>query len=243
MIPRIACLLSLALLLAGCANRNGSPPGVAGHAEPAPAPTPAGAAQPAPAPKPAAATPAEPEPVPEHAKLETVPIDLVVLGDSLDALRDDFNAHVDQMRLVALLSPKCALCIEGIKGIFEEVLLAHPHAEIRVEAVWMQAQGGETHDTALSSAHFAPTPRVRHYWDENNLAGHAVGRHLTGREELAWDIYLFYEPGKTWGDTPPEPLDYTTQRTNINAAHLPVDLDIRRDLRRKMELLADYIPE
>ena len=43
-------------------------------------------------------------------------------------------------------------------------------------------------------------PRVRHYWDGEQRVGQAVTPLLEGLDIPAWDVWMLYAPGTTWGD-------------------------------------------
>lgn len=43
-------------------------------------------------------------------------------------------------------------------------------------------------------------PRVRHYWDGEKRVGAAVQTLIEGLEDPAWDFWMLYAPGATWGE-------------------------------------------
>jgi hypothetical protein len=56
-----------------------------------------------------------------------------------------------------------------------------------------------------------------------------------GQGEAAWDIYLFYPPGPTWGDGPPEPAAWFHQLGGdpwADAARYRTGDSLRESLRR-----------
>ncbi len=105
-------------------------------------------------------------------------------------------------------------------------------ANISVSIVWIPmceagnirstSSMGDTGDTEASVKLAALTvqdPRVRHFYDPDKLAGKAVVTSLgatgaeDGEDEVAWDIYLFYEPEEEWsnGEPPPAPVEWMHQ--------------------------------
>jgi len=49
-------------------------------------------------------------------------------------------------------------------------------------------------------------PRATHYWDKHGTLPPLFRRVLGLPEDWpAWDVYLAYAPGATWGDAPPSP--------------------------------------
>jgi hypothetical protein len=43
-------------------------------------------------------------------------------------------------------------------------------------------------------------PRVRHYWDGDQRVGKAVTPLIEGLDIPAWDVWMLYAPGATWGE-------------------------------------------
>ncbi len=86
-------------------------------------------------------------------------------------------------------------------------------AEIELFIVWLPMLAGDTAGVAAQAAGSAGWgQRAHHFWDPGRLAGAAIARGLA-RElgTIAWDIYLFYRPGCTWDDEPPEPAGWVHQ--------------------------------
>ena len=45
--------------------------------------------------------------------------------------------------------------------------------------------------------------RVSHYWDADHLLGRFIWKVLDNDDDgAAWDVFLVYGPGATWGDPP-----------------------------------------
>jgi len=85
------------------------------------------------------------------------------------------------------------------------VLAAYPDRDVRVHVVWFNMVRTDARDRWPRDE--IVDDRATHYWDEDK----AVGRALASREELAgwrpvaWDVWLLYPPGVTWGDDAPLP--------------------------------------
>jgi hypothetical protein len=56
-----------------------------------------------------------------------------------------------------------------------------------------------------------PDARVQHFHDPNRRAGRAVAASLGGTGKVAWDVYLFYDPGLEWGEGLPAPTRWAHQ--------------------------------
>lgn len=77
---------------------------------------------------------------------------------------------------------------------------------LRGYAVWGPMLGKETVADARTATRFLPDPRVTHYWTpEHVLALSLSGPLGLPADEPAWDTYLLFPPGATWGEEPPKP--------------------------------------
>ena len=49
-------------------------------------------------------------------------------------------------------------------------------------------------------------PRLRQYWDEDQIFGRLLSQTLNLKESIAWDVYLVYPPDHAWdAELPPMP--------------------------------------
>ncbi len=53
-------------------------------------------------------------------------------------------------------------------------------------------------------------PRVTHYWDGENALSKAFAPVL-GIDQEAWDVYMLYDKGAEWGETPSKPVYWQEQ--------------------------------
>ena len=70
---------------------------------------------------------------------------------------------------------------------------------------------GDSETTAKEKAVIFNDPRVRQFWDPDQLSGKVVAETLGYKGRVAWDIYLFYAPGEEWIQHPPHPADWMHQ--------------------------------
>jgi hypothetical protein len=70
---------------------------------------------------------------------------------------------------------------------------------------------GDSESTAREKAVIFNDPRVRQFWDPNQLSGKAIAEALGYRGRVARDIYLFYTPGSDWMRHPPKPAGWMHQ--------------------------------
>lgn len=94
------------------------------------------------------------------------------------------------------------------------IIEAYPEENISVSIVWIPVYGaGDTQLAAAKSAHSMRDPRVRHFYDPEERVGEAIAASLGGEGQIAWDIYLFYEPGSVWEGELPAPIGWAHQLT------------------------------
>ena len=91
---------------------------------------------------------------------------------------------------------------------------------------------GDSETTAREKAVRFNNPRVHQFWDPNQLSGKAIAEALGYKGRVAWDIYLFYEPGSEWTVHPPEPAGWMHQISQgwVDRGHFYTGQDLRRKL-------------
>ena len=96
-------------------------------------------------------------------------------------------------------------------------------------------------DAALPSIQSLHDRRIRHFYDPDQRAGREVATCLKWEGYIAWDIYLFYAPGRTWTDTPPEP-DFWMHQMSADWAqnsHFKTGDSLKRGLSEALAALID----
>ena len=165
---------------------------------------------------------------------EIAGVELPAVGSSLDLLRKRFNADVDKLRVVALLSPTCGGCLRGARAIQQSVLDRYPDFDTAVHIVWLPMLGSDNEASAKKTSLMYADSRVQQYWDAEKTSGWAytndlfsdmgerMKKAIAGDEQLQrdvrprgqgpmWDIYMLYEPGVEWGTTVPAPTSWVWQ--------------------------------
>jgi hypothetical protein len=138
------------------------------------------------------------------------PAPVTVLGTEVDALREAFNAAEDRPRVIALLSPTCPRCAESSEAILRALENAPDGVEPTVFVVWLEVFAVDDADACRDAmGRFAGTP-VQGFVDDLRVAGRTLTR---GRLPIgvARHLFLWYEPGKTWGSGPPAPTGWGHQ--------------------------------
>ncbi len=171
--------------------------------------------------------------------VEEAPQKLVALQDSLQALKDKFNANKDKPRIVALLSPTCGGCVHAARALQKEIIEQYPEEDLSLLIVWEPMLGSDDQPSAEKSSTIFDDPRVTQYWDSQRLSGNtystqvypdrfrqvsqvmpedhflaAMFKQMADRspEQIPmWDFALFYRAGVIWKDAPPKPQGFIRQ--------------------------------
>jgi hypothetical protein len=140
---------------------------------------------------------------------------LAVVGPNLEALRRAFDDASHDVRIVALLSPTCPVCVRGaaaLQSVLEETPSDHLHVFIVWEPVRVTDLGPPT-NAVLALLHDV---RVAQFWDPDRrlsaqLLAQASDRARAGRTDrivgrkVAWDLVAVYPPGEPSGTVLPYP--------------------------------------
>jgi hypothetical protein len=94
----------------------------------------------------------------------------------------------------------------------------------------------DTKAHAERSARLIDDPLVRHFHDPTKRSGEAIAASLGWKDQVAWDIYLFYEAGSRWIDGPPAPADFMHQLP-WDPVHFRTGDDLVRELHQAMKRL------
>ena len=96
---------------------------------------------------------------------------------------------------------------------------------LSVHVVWTPVLASDKR-SSVDRAHklFVKDDRAVQYWDGDQSLGKTYGElmELPNGRDLAWDIYLVYEPGVEWGDKPPMP-DYWMHQLGRDERSLNAD--------------------
>jgi hypothetical protein len=153
----------------------------------------------------------------------------VAVIDSLDPLREAFNANADKPRVLLLVSPLCSECVLGAEAVRKSILDQFAESGVFAIVVWEPMVPPDTEEAALAaSGIFADAPAVQFYdperlagwafetdhfsnkWDEVDAAlpdDHWLRETVDSKPEPApeWDVYMVYRPGVLWEDETPKP--------------------------------------
>jgi hypothetical protein len=128
--------------------------------------------------------------------------------------------------------------VRGARAVQRAILSDFPDADINVSIVWINMLPLDSPVAAKLSARIIHDLRACHFHDPAKLAGKAIAQSLGGQDKAAWDIYLFYEAGNEWSDSPPAPIYWAHQlqgSTWADSAHYHSGDDLLRELHKIMQ--------
>ncbi|HEV2299451.1 MAG TPA: hypothetical protein VGR72_13155 [Candidatus Acidoferrales bacterium] len=132
-----------------------------------------------------------------------------------DAVRDEFNASSDKIRIVALLSPMCPGCQSG-HAVVGRILRKFSSPELQAILVWEPMRGDDSPEAATEQAGQVRDARIWQGWNGNKNVGDLLGKTLD-IHDIAWDVYLIYKPGIKWeGQEPPRPTFWMHQLEGLD---------------------------
>jgi hypothetical protein len=102
----------------------------------------------------------------------------------------------------------------------EEILEKNPAADIQVYAVWFNMFPGD--DRSGWDFSLLSDPRVRHFWDEDKLAGRFFAQSEDFYLPVAWDIYYLYGPDAHWDELLRGVVPYTNSYTSKSLSDFSV---------------------
>ena len=105
-----------------------------------------------------------------------------------------------------------------------KLLEAHPHAHLRVYAIWVNKLFGDARNRWDAAG--LTDPRVVHLWDAEDVSGSWLADNVAGNQGGDWDTYLLFGRDATW----------TSQPTPLASSGSPVDHQIN-DLRQALNPL------
>lgn len=156
----------------------------------------------------------------------------------LDELRRAFNAHQEDVRVLAILSPTCGECIEGHE-VMGQVFRRFDSPRLSGLIVWLPMLSSDDASAATAQAdQFTDSRLMLEGWDTDRKIGKVFEQTLA-LTRTAWDVYLVYDPGVSWeGDLPPEPSYWMHQLTEDSGADQQYCLNpvmLARELEKRLE--------
>ena len=132
-----------------------------------------------------------------------------------DSVREEFNGSSDKVRIVVLLSPTCLDCRSGHR-VVGDVLKKFSSSKVQAMLIWEPMQERDSPVTAAQQALTVQDARIFQGWNENREVGKLFAEALK-LHDIAWDVYLAYEPGIKWkGQRPPSPTFWMHQLEGVD---------------------------
>lgn len=134
--------------------------------------------------------------------------DYVVLDESLQRLKDDFNASKGKIRLLFIVGDACGICLRGMADL-NDAFIARAQNDDRLLTFVLHVPALGTEERHVAAAiPLLDGPRVLHYWDGVGKSGIHFGDALETNGVYAWDVWLAYGPQAEWTDTVPPPPEF-----------------------------------
>jgi hypothetical protein len=93
-----------------------------------------------------------------------------------------------------------------------------PDDRVRAYIVWLPIFGGDFKGASQERSKSFIDPRVNYFLDPESLTGELWKPILNLNDDIAWDVYLLYEPGARWDKAPPQPDFWMHQLSGVTQA-------------------------
>ena len=114
------------------------------------------------------------------------------------------------------------ICLRGASEVAADVLNKTASPDLRVEVVWLPILKTDNEEAAAASAGRLTDPRAHHFFNPDGEIGREAARAMRFAPdvELAWDVYLLYDPDVRWeAGRPMPPPTAWMQRLKENDPH------------------------
>ncbi|MFT5732270.1 MAG: hypothetical protein ACJAZN_002148 [Planctomycetota bacterium] len=187
---------------------------------------------------------------PACAELSVDALAPISLAESLDPLRDEFDAHSEVPRLVVLM-PHMG-CERGAEILRREVLSAYAERDLALFVIWQDEARTGGADAAARASGYLRDPRVTAFHDCSGIAGRAFARGNLPVAE-AREVFLFYPAGLTWpsdgsrpmnarpvaAEHPPQTESWVHQLGRVAPERFCTPEELPRAIRRTVQRLLD----
>jgi len=127
-----------------------------------------------------------------------------VTPQTVEQVKQEFNAAADSERVLLLLSPTCPVCIKG-GSVVNEILRRNPGSKIRVIAIWEPMLPTDWNKPTSAVLDRLSDRRAIQWWDNQHLIANLLDRSVGGkkpgcckRKGTLWDVIAVYPPGTKW---------------------------------------------
>jgi len=139
-----------------------------------------------------------------------------VIDESLQELKDDFNAAAGKVRLLFISGPSCGICLRGMADLNDEFLAAAQDDDRLQTFVVHVPTLGAKEKHAADSIPLLQGLNIHHYWEESGIIG-VLYRDAMDVPMYVWDFWAIYGPDALWeGEFPPLP-DYFEHQLGVTS--------------------------
>ncbi len=130
----------------------------------------------------------------------------IVLNESLEQLKSDFNSNKGKTRLMFIVGDTCGICLRGMADLNDQFIARAQNDQRLITFVVHVPTLGAQEKHIPDAIPLLYGPRVFHYWDGAGKSGIHFGDTLKTDGVYAWDVWLAYSPDAEWLATiPPKP--------------------------------------
>ncbi len=162
-----------------------------------------------------------------------------VISQDLEKLRNDFNAHRGQVRLVFISGPTCGICLRGMADLNDEFVAASQNdGRLETFVIHVPTLGAkEKHVPDVLP--LLAGPRIHHYWEDSGIIGRLYQK-VMDTELYMWDVWMAYQPDAVWeGELPPYP-DFWMHQLGPLPKDRMLDASVfAAETRKMMDLVGD----
>jgi hypothetical protein len=142
--------------------------------------------------------------------------ELVVLGENLQQLKDDFNGNQGKVRLLFLSGPTCGICLRGMADLNDDFLATSQNDERLVTFVVHVPTMGAKENHAVNAIPLLDGPQVHHYWEETGIIGQQY-TDVMDVDMYVWDFWAIYGPEHRWDSALPPTPDYYEHQLGVTS--------------------------
>lgn len=148
------------------------------------------------------------------------------LDESLEQLKQDFNANQGKIRLLFIVGDTCGICLRGMADLNDAFIArAQNDARLLTLVVHVPTLGAEEKHVPAAIP-LLDGPRVLHYWDGVGKSGVHFGKTLATGGIYAWDVWMAYGPAAEWSDTVPPAPEFWMHQLGPLDPDLKLDADV-----------------
>jgi hypothetical protein len=116
---------------------------------------------------------------------------------SIDNLKEIFDADFGKVRLFLLLSSTCSSCKEGYLAL-QNILSREQSNQLSIYIIWLPILPGDNLNSAIVQSSELADKRAVQLWDNRLITGNLWKSILDYPQEITFDVYLLYDKNSRW---------------------------------------------